>query len=317
MTAILCVSFFARVNYFERELPYCQHVDENTWTTRSFAMLEDSDLNPHRFTKPSVMVYLNTAGLALGLIRTGAHRHHEFRPSSLGKSAYPYYRSPIAIETVRYIYALLSVLAMAMAALCVLRVTKSRGVALLALLFMAGSGEYFRYSYQYLNVDILGVFFAMTAISYALLRAPMTSPAAATVICGLLAGFTLGTKYNLFWIAVPMLVAISSVRRLLLERVVLFFVVMLLGFVITTPYALLDMRAFVHDAAGEAYYASGHRNNTEAAGILMFSRYASTFIGTSGCFFSRCPATASIEPLFGTPERRSSFFPIRSYCSFT
>ncbi len=139
VVAMLSASFFARQAYMERGLPYCHHVDENTWTERSIHMLKTSDLNPHRFTKPSVMVYLNTAGLALGLVRAGAHQGEVYQPKDLNDSGYPFYNSPTAIRTVRTIYSLLSVTAMLLGAWCVRRLSNSRAATLISLVLLEGS----------------------------------------------------------------------------------------------------------------------------------------------------------------------------------
>lgn len=277
VTLLLLGSMWMRVDFAQRASPYCRHVDESIWTPRSITMLKTGDLNPHRFVKPSVMVYLNTAGMALGLVRAGAHRDPIYRPADLGRGGYPYYDSPTTISTVRTIYSALSVLAMLMGALCVRKLTRSGGVALLALFLMASSAQYFLYSWNYLNVDILGVFFAVTAISYALLHAPSTPPTVVSVITGVLAGLTLGTKYNLFWIAVPMLIVVlSASKNYRVERTVLFVVSMVVTFLITTPYAVLDAHQFVTDVAFEAHhYASGHKSEIVKGRIPMLLKHLS------------------------------------------
>ena len=269
---ILVGSLALRVNYANRALPYCHHIDEDTWTKRSVAMLQTSDLNPHRFTKPSLMVYLNTAGTALGLLRAGAHGEALYQPKDLAPGGYPYYSSRTAISTVRSIYAILSVLSMLLGALCVRKLARSDGVALLTLVLMAVSGQYFFYSWKYLNVDILGVFFAMSAIAYAVLHSRLTPPLVVALVSGLLCGFTVGTKYNLFWIAVPMLIQIlSASKQWRVERSVLFLLCLVVGFIVTTPYAIFDLTTFVNDAAGEArHYAVGHKQRTVQAGLPMF-----------------------------------------------
>ncbi len=125
-----------------------------------------------------------------------------------------------------------------------------------------------------MNVDILGVVFATLAISYAYLRAPKTPPVPAAAIMGVLAGLTVGCKYNLFWIAIPMLVQVLWMsKRLIVERVVLFFACMIGAFLITTPFAVLDVQHFLHEAAYEAHhYAVGHKKRTYDAGLDMFLR---------------------------------------------
>ncbi len=282
---VLVGSFAAREVYIERALPYCRHVDEHTWTARAIGILQTSDLNPHRFTKPSVMVYLNAAGLALGLIRSASHSEKVYQPKKLKKGGYPYYSSPTAIHTLRSIYAGLSVVSMLLAALCMRRLTGSRGVTLLGLLLMAISPLYFRYSWYYLNVDILGVFFALLSISFALLRAPQMGTFSSSAIMGALGGLTVGTKYNLFWIALPLVIQtiLIAPRRWRIESLIVFFGSLLGAFIVSTPYALLDLNAFVTAAAGEAHhYASGHNGLAARSGFPMLFRHLEHFAASLG-----------------------------------
>lgn len=303
---LLYSALTARVALIDDALPYCRHVDERTWTKRATVILQTSDLNPHRFNKPSMMVYLNTFGLALGLVRAGSHGDPAHAPAALSsKQDFPYYSSPTAIATLRYLYALLSVATMALAAACVRRMTANDLAALVSLPLMMSSAFYLNYSWHYLNVDLLGCFFAFSAIYYAISRGSTSDPRLEACICGLLGGLTLGTKYNLFWIAVPLLLRIvSSSPRRWPGLTMLFFVCMGATFVLTTPYAVLDVEAFTQAAAGEAFhYATGHKQQVWESGVPMLLKYLSGVPGNFGWPLSLCALVGLIHALWKTGIR--------------
>lgn len=280
----LYLSLLLRINYASRTLPYCQHYDEHLWTKVTVDILQTSDLNPHRFTKPSVMAYLNTAGMALGSLRAASRKGETYSVDEFNKGGYPYYSSPTAIMTLRQIYALISVVSMLLATWCLRRFTGSRIIALTALIIMALSPQYFLYSWSYLNVDILGVFSATLAVSYAYLRAPSSGIYASTAIMGVLGGLTLGTKYNLFWIAIPLMFQIYQIsKNRLLERVALFFLCYVGTFLVTTPFAVLDVNAFVAASSKEVrHYASGNRGAWTQPGLPMLLKYLGDYVSNYG-----------------------------------
>src|SRR5690606_19320964 len=92
---------------------------------------------------------------------------------------------------------------------------------------------------------------------------------------GILCGLCLGTKYNLYPIAVPALLALGfRHRQRLLSSSVLFFVALVVTFLMTTPYALLDLPSFVGSAAAEArHYARGHAGHDTTPGLSTFLDY--------------------------------------------
>lgn len=276
---LLSVAIGVRARLIQEALPYCRHVDEHHWTRVAVQILQNDDLNPRRFTKPSAMAYLNTLGLSVGLLRAGAKLEAAHLPRHLNPDGgYPHYNSVSAILTVRQIYLGLSVVAMVLMALCVRQLTRSRGAALVALAFMVLSRFYLRFSWTYLNVDIIGVFFAVCTVSYLILRPKETPGWLVASLAGVLSGLTLGSKYNLFWIVVPSVLTIArSAPKSKFGLSILYGVITALTFVVVTPYAVLTPGAFIQGAASEAYhYASGHRNATAEPGLEMLGRYVHT-----------------------------------------
>ena len=270
-------------------LPYCRHVDEKTWVQIAMRMMRDGDLNPHRFTKPSVMVYTTTAGMSLGLIRSSSKQDTK-RPRDLGKRAYPYYKVPSAVEVPKLLFALASVLGMGMAGLCARMLGRKEWLVVLAPVLCCGSATYLFFSWEYINADIIGACFILATITN-LLVGHQRHPEGAdgldlAIVQGVLVGFTLGCKYNLFPIAVPYLLYVALyVRHRAVSRGVTFLVAMSAGFVLSTPYSLFALNELLHGAAAEAsHYASDHRGKFTPSGWPMLLKYLGDLRDSYGMF---------------------------------
>jgi hypothetical protein len=287
LLAVLSVALGVRFRNIHRSLPYCGGVDEKTWIEIAWRMLRDGDLNPHRFTKPSLPVYLMLAGSSVGFVSAAAH--DEVREAKdLGKKAYPFYSVPRAVEAPKRLFASLSVLALAFLGLVARVLTRNDAALWLAPLFGLLSASYTGLSWTYMNVDIVGAFFAWATIYqlvswYRRESAPAPQPpnlALDPAIAGALAGATIGCKYNLGLILLPcllMFLLLDGPRPL--ARACLLIGTCAAVFVLVTPYALLDYSHFVGDVAREArHYGIGHRGVAVDAGWPMFVAYARGFL---------------------------------------
>lgn len=268
----------ARFWYIRESLPYCQHVDERTWVQIAMRITRDGDLNPHRFTKPSMMVYLTTAGLALGLLRAGG-RAEAKHPADLGKRAFPYYRLPRAVEVAKRLFALASVAALGMAGVCARVLARRRSLLVTAPLLGSLSAGYLYHSWAYINADILGTFFVLATITHLVVehgrQRTGVKRVGVALLQGLLAGLALGSKYNLYPIVLPYtFYVLFFVRDRLVSRMLTFVLATFAGFVLSTPYALLSMNEFLADATREAkHYATNHKGVFTDPGWPMFKRY--------------------------------------------
>ncbi len=293
--ALLLWALSVRVSLVDATLPYCQHLDENLWTERAIHILKTGDLNPHRFTKPSVMVYLTTAGLALGTIKAGMAGHHIANAEFWREGGYPYYTMPEAVRVPKLLVVLLSVVTMWIAAHLTRGIYRTwltkeakettneqaskvniAWVGALTILLMALSPEYLRLSWLYINVDVIGCFFLMCTVSYIVLHPTTTSSTVVSLVTGVLVGLCLGTKYNLYPIFLPAFLMIAFYyRERWLASSVLLIGAACLTFLVTTPYALLDLPAFTWAAAKQAkHYATAAKAVRYDPGWDMFWQYA-------------------------------------------
>lgn len=299
---VLLLSWVVRVRLIDATLPYCQHADEHLWTERAIHMLKTGDLNPHRFTKPSIMVYLTAAGTALGIIKAGMSGKTITNASRWTEGGYPYYTMPEAVRVPRLMLAGLSIATMCIGALiacAIYRAWLARNtsavdvrsarattawVAFGTLLVLALSPAYLRLSWLYINVDVIGCFFLMCTIAYLAVHRRGTSPLVVSLMTGVLVGLCLGTKYNLYPIFVPAFLMVAfEYRQRWLSSILIIIVTALFTFILTTPYALLDLPAFVWAAARQAqHYSSGSKAIRYRPGLDMFLQYAkATFSSVS------------------------------------
>lgn len=259
---VLLFAASARLNGITEGLPYVQHPDERTVVTLALTMLQNGDANPHRFNYPSLPIYLILFAFLFGgavAILFGKARGL----ADLGKDAGQFYRIPFAAWLAKALFAALSVGSLAITGLVGASVTRRRATLWLAPLVACLSFSYYRLSWLYLNVDILGAFFAMCTIGALFAFQPSsrsrTSVRWRPLIPGMLAGLTIGSKYNLFPVVVPCVLWFWFYEREhFLSRVTLLVVATATAFFASTPYALIDWRAFLFGTLAEIrHYGQG------------------------------------------------------------
>jgi hypothetical protein len=293
LVALLAVAFGIRLSAIHGSLPYPRHPDETTWANIALRMLHTGDMNPHRFRKPSLPVYLMYGGFAAGYVRASMAGDVD-SVRDLGTSAHSYYVAPRAAEVPKAIYALASVLALGFIGYLGFLLTKKPAALWLTPLFACVSASYYRFSWSYMNVDIIGAFFALLTIGYLVRKAVEELPEGRTrggyrvaITAGVLAGLTVGSKYNLFPILVPCVLWFFFYDRRSFSTFVLRSVVVgatsFATFLLTTPYAVLDFGEFKSDLVKEMHhYATGHPGATVSPGFPMMWTYIDHFIDNFG-----------------------------------
>lgn len=280
---VLAVALIPRFRNIAESLPYCRHVDEKTWIQIAWRMLRESDPNPRRFTKPSLPAYTLVGGSALGLAR--AEWNGDAKSArDLGTRAYPFYRLPSAVEVPKWLFAGFSVGALFFLGLVARAVSRRETLYFLAPAFALISASYFLFSWSYLVVDILGAFFVWATTAYVYFWYQRTLQAGYgdrralrdVLVAGVLAGATVGCKYNLFPIALPCgLVLLYQNKRRWLPLGLVFSAAILGTFFLTTPYAIFDNSTFMADVLREMrHYSTGHRGQDNEGGLDSFFAYS-------------------------------------------
>lgn len=308
---VVWLSWVGRVRLIDATLPYCQHVDEQLWMERAIHILKTGDLNPHRFTKPSVMVYLTTAGMVLGVMKSGMAGGSIVNAQHWIEGGYPYYSMPDAIRVPRLILAGLSIATMCLSALIASAIYRdwysrqnpnvgrrdswvgAAWVAFLTLTALALSPHFMRSSWLYINVDIIGCFVLVSTIAYLVFHRKDANPLTVALVTGVLVGLSIGTKYNFYPIFLPAFLMVAfEYRDRLVSSCLTIVVTAVFTFFLTTPYAILDLPTFTWAAARQAqHYASESIGVDAAPGFPMFLEYGksvfksfSPVIGILACY---------------------------------
>ena len=156
LVALCLVALSLRVFHISGSVPYPYHVDEEAVIGPARQMLVTGSLHPREFNYPSLPRYLAAVGLAIGFLRA-ASEEGAVRPDirQIGSVSYPYYGTPTAVETSKQLFAVLSVIVLAMTGVIAWRVTRRPGAVIMGPAILATSELFFQHSWQYLNVDIV------------------------------------------------------------------------------------------------------------------------------------------------------------------
>jgi 4-amino-4-deoxy-L-arabinose transferase-like glycosyltransferase len=251
--AVLAVAAYLRFKGVSWGLPYSyQNPDEKVVLARAFRIAR-GHFNPEFFYYPSLL--FNLVGTAIWGVSKFYVPHGGvtlISPVTYVTDPTPYYligRAVVATCGVVSVY-------------LIYRLGKeafSRPVGLLAALFLAVEPLHVRYSHVVVT-DVPATMFGLLALLLFLRAARLRSPR--TLLWGALAaGLATGTKYNLGMLVVPGVIACWYVyrgqpgthhlRALAARATRRVAAPMLLAFVVSTPYAVLDPRHFLGNFANQ------------------------------------------------------------------
>jgi hypothetical protein len=280
---VLAIALIPRFRNIAESLPYCRHVDEKTWIQIAWRMLRKGDPNPRRFTKPSLPAYTLVGGSALGVLRAKWNGDAK-SVRDLGSRAYPFYQVPSAVEVPKWLFTGFSVGALFFLGVVARAVSRREALYFLAPALALLSSSYFLFSWSYLVVDILGAFFVWATTAYVYFWYQRTTQPSYggrravidVLVAGVLAGATVGCKYNLFPIALPCgLVLLYQGKKRLIPLGLMFSAAVLGTFFLTTPYAVFDHSTFMTDVLREMrHYSTGHRGQDNDGALDSFLAYA-------------------------------------------
>jgi hypothetical protein len=292
-TVSLLFAMNVRLCLIYASLPYLHHVDETVLMVPASAMLRTGDLNPHSYLYPSLPIYLTAAGITAGFFKAASNLEIK-NTSELGRFDYPYYTQPGIAAVPKILFAFLSVLTMAFAAILAYKLSKSLVALVLCPWILFISQLFLQHSAKYLNVDIVGCFFATATLLYCILtveKKPVSINRC--LIPGILAGLTIASKYNFLPILVAPLLVLwtdTTAKDKALSYTFLFLAISFLTFLVVVPYSLLDFRSFIDGIAFQMYhYTEGHAGFNKKAGLPQFLSYLNSFsqqFGLSVCLLA-------------------------------
>ena len=272
-----------RLTLISGSMPYVGHIDEKEISQRAVGILQTGDFNPHFFEYPSLPIYLATIGFTVGFL--DACGKQKIRNSSqIGSVDYPFYSQPTVVHPARVLFAVLSILSLAFLALITYELTGLAVCLFLAPLIASASTVYLFLSWKYLNVDIVGAFFVMATLSYLLWHRDTRWSYRDSLNAGVLCGLTVACKYTLFPILLPgfLMIWFSRSETKVIQSGVLMGAAAV-GFLVATPYALLDFSTFLNDVGAAAYhYGRGHPGFEATPGWHQTVYYVSHIVGDFG-----------------------------------
>jgi len=269
LVLLLLFGGIARSRLLLESSPYVLHEDELIATRRGARMMETGDWNPRFFRYPSLTIYLTAAAFGTGHLLQGE------APSAETGELEPTYERPEIGLAPRFMLSALSLATLAFVGFLAMRAFGSPALLFLAPLALSLSPRFLMMSWTYVNVDLVGAFVCTGALALLFATRHRESWVARAFLPGLLTGLAVGAKYYLGLIGLPAACLIIAARRKHFARNTLIIVAMtIVGFLISTPYSLLDPEFFVEQVQREMeHYSSGHKGAEAEAGLAQMSYY--------------------------------------------
>ena len=265
LIALLGGTAYLRFAAIDWGAPFVYHPDEHFVLQPALDVARTGDLNPHWFEYPSMLIYLEAALVELVSSFTGAPLESNYLVNGIG----PWDALP---EQWPFVLAgrLLVATSAVISVLLLARVGErlyGRATGLLAGAFLMAAALHHQSSH-YLTTDVPATMFLVGSMAATLARRRRWT------LAGFLSGLAAGTKYTAgLALLVPLLAALDVMdeqgprgARLLqlLDRLIRIGLAALIGFLVSTPYALLDLAAFLDglEAQRRNYFAwQGQQGN--------------------------------------------------------
>ena len=292
------------------DLPNLYHRDEAKYVTIPLKILKSGDYNPHFFNYPTFFFYLLSLGYIVYFLFMASRGQlssldglvlpEQVLPNVAGRATMP---SQFLVG--RGVVALSGVLTVLLI-YWVARKAYGRRAGLLAALLFSFSPVHIRNSHFIApDVTMILVIVASFAFSHEVWLVGRRRDYA---LAGLLAGLATSTKYNAYPVLIPLFVA-HFLRRdgkdVINTDILLAALLCAAGFFLGTPYALLDLPAFLNGLAFEMrHYATLGDPGIEGQNALLW--YGGYLLRNEGLI----PLLAVIEAVRGLLARsqRTLFF---------
>ena len=260
---ILAVGLGMRLLGILWSLPYLYHPDEWQVVQVYLAIIRNSDLNPHWFTYPSFTIYMNSFFYWLYFIARNLFGSYHLTDISFPKvlvMGTGIIDDPNIFILGRGVSILFGIGVMVLVYLCTLKVTGKPLAGLVAALFTAVSPVNVEQSR--LILPNIFVAFVVLVVLWFSLRIYSRGDLLSYSLAGLFVGFTIAAKYNGAIIFVTVIAAHffrSGFRLKKLNYLLLASISSVVGFIIATPYALLDIHTFLSMTLQSGIdYVTGH-----------------------------------------------------------
>jgi len=301
---IIIFSGYVRLKIIKGSLPYIGHPDEPALTKIPLHILKTGDFNPHTFIWPSLPYYITAASFVLGYLNSVSHGEID-NIKKIDSISYPFYPQKRLVFPAKLIFALLSIVTMLLTGIIAHNVTGNKHSIYLAPLLLTLSPLYLSHSARYLNIDIIGTFFAVLSIWYIIKRLEIDSLLTKAIIPGILCGLAIASKYNFYLTLFPSALAIIFYsKKQKLGKILLLFCIAIIIFIICVPYSILDFSAFLDGIVFNInHYKSGHTGFTGIPGLTQFFHYCNGLISEYGIIFIIFTLLGVLYSLVSNPKR--------------
>ncbi len=279
LVLIMLLAFALRFAGLSQSLPYLDNPDEPTLVNAAIKMLQTGDLNPHFFRWPSLPFYLQFlvslptffAGISNGTIKD--------------LKQIPLENFILAGRAVSALFGTATVFITFLAG----RVFYNKQVGWLAALILAILPMHTEHSH-YSTPDAVVTFFSTLTLLFAALIF-RTGEKRWYLWAGVAAGLTAGSKYNVAVVLATVVLAhllADKTRRGKLVWLMLTFGLMAGVFLLTTPFALLDLPGFLNEIAFQVrhYTILGHGSASDAPSwqAYLYFFYTEAFLYQASAF---------------------------------
>ncbi len=251
---------------------YSYHPDEHAIVDRATAMLQTGDYNPHWFNYPSTYIYIQALSYIPYFLISAARGFGDRIP---GSTPYGFYFAG------RLMTALIGTLTVLLVYLLGKRIFDRR-TGLLSSLLLTFSLLHTVHSH-YVTTDVPVAFFVTLSVLFCY-SAMHNGGGKYYALAGLFAGLAASTKYPAFVVILPVLVASMVTARWgkwrsLGQRLGLSVGAFVGGFLLSTPYALLDLNTFLNSLGAVLGHYGGAQPGFEGSDSAVW--YIRQMLGTA------------------------------------
>jgi hypothetical protein len=265
--------------------PYFYHEDDAHHFNRTVRMVQDRNLNPHYFNKPSLHFYLRmpvvTASIVWLKARGAIKSSRDIRTRDpYGLAGYAFTTShKTVLEWNRALSVAFSVLTVLLTYLCALRLGFSVSAASFGALIAGVSPEVVKNSHI-IGVDVVMALLCV-ATSYASLVTLQKFSPARLALCGILAGLACSSKYNAAPIVLAPVCLAIAVRGFSPRAVFICGAASIVGFALGSPFIIWEPLEFWRGISYEIWHygVAGHENHSASPGLeqaLFYSKWLAT-----------------------------------------
>ena len=282
LSVLLILAVIIRLKGITFGFPLIVHPDEPTIVNIAKNIIINKDLNPHFFNYPSLFIYLQAFlyVIIFGILKVFGTVQHFSDIDPLGF----------------YLWGRVLAVLLAMSTIFIMfkigKLLFDRVTALFAVLFLGVSVLHISNSFM-ITVDSPLAFWAMLSIFMSVLIYKNGPQKKYYILNGLFIGFAISTKYTGFWVALSLLAAhflafqkgekINWNLKFIFDKYFIIAVALIpIGFLLTTPFALLDFKTFIRDFLFEAsHYRAGHPGlESEKFSYIFYITRLSQYFGS-------------------------------------